>query len=1057
LKLKTNLILLVLIYCSLTAISAFGQNGIFKNYQVVQYTDDNGLPQNSIKGIGADSDGFVWLATEDGLVRFDGRNFYTFNKSNLKISSNRFFVIVPSMDGKTASNENSGTYQSKIIYAVADGNEYVKIERGKASPDQVFPLGENSFMYVGDKKAPSYLSSKLPDEVIGQVNPSQWHIPIGYGNNNFYICDPENVQYYSNGKKQLKTKLKKNNGWNYFALSGKLHYLNRDGTLSVIDNGKENKFQLSGDILKDPSYRPAAGNVVIYWNNAADQVYFYVGKNIYMLEKAGINGVSTRLLIENFDLKSKNIQSIYLDKQNQALYLGSITEGLFAITNRHFEVLTTSGEKNVFYAQIVYDSNSVLTPTGVVLGKDPDKNIIFQKSLPALKKFNLFDDRSLLKDHNGFIWAKAGKNLFKFDEKGEKLMRTLKLNDDIKHLYQGNGNTIWLGMGRTGLMELDPRDPLSEPKLVAGKIKPTYFAYNKPDELIVGTTDGLYNLNAVSKKLRLIDDTEGLFIKSILVNKPNEIWFTASENGIMLFSSGVLIKFPMDNMRYLASPHCLVNDDRGFFWVTTNKGLFQISIRDLLEFAKHKKLNEAAPEDGLFYSYFAKDQGFKTNEFNGGCQPCAVQLPNGYISFPSLNGLVWLDPAQIKTSVPAGDIILDNVEVNNSSLALQSDTITFPQNPSQIKINFSSPFFGPVSNLKMYYALVSEGKKLEDKDWVMLKSVEYNITFSKLSAGNYTLYLRKNNGFGVNNFTIKKIALIIPPLWYQTWWAKLLFLILLALVISLYITSRIHSMKTKNMVLEKRILERTIDLEVSKSEVSRQLQMMSRLLTSITHDIQSPLNHIAITSRYIPSLIQKEKFNDVVEIAEKISDASTHTGLLLKDLLDYIKANLHKKNMKFSEINLNKLVQNKLSLFKSNIESKNIEVLNHIPKHETVISDYQMLAIVIHNLLDNATKFTTNGYINFSMSKNGTKSLLTISNNGIELSNDLVTIFNAEPGSPEEASGLGRKAGMGFLIVKEISVLINIGLSVTQTESTNFHLEFDNPQNNTPSRNSERV
>lgn len=55
-----------------------------KRYTVSHYTSDNGLQQNSVKSIAMDSEGFVWLATEDGLARFDGRQFYVFNKFNVK-------------------------------------------------------------------------------------------------------------------------------------------------------------------------------------------------------------------------------------------------------------------------------------------------------------------------------------------------------------------------------------------------------------------------------------------------------------------------------------------------------------------------------------------------------------------------------------------------------------------------------------------------------------------------------------------------------------------------------------------------------------------------------------------------------------------------------------------------------------------------------------------------------------------------------------------------------------------------------------------------------------
>jgi ligand-binding sensor domain-containing protein len=63
------------------------------SYSISHYTDENGLPQNSIKAIFKCPGGFVWFITENGLVRFDGRDFSVFNKSNMPLASSRFYTI----------------------------------------------------------------------------------------------------------------------------------------------------------------------------------------------------------------------------------------------------------------------------------------------------------------------------------------------------------------------------------------------------------------------------------------------------------------------------------------------------------------------------------------------------------------------------------------------------------------------------------------------------------------------------------------------------------------------------------------------------------------------------------------------------------------------------------------------------------------------------------------------------------------------------------------------------------------------------------------------------
>ena len=102
-------------------------------YTMTHYTADNGLPQNSIKSITADGYGFIWLATEDGLVRFDGHRFYVFNGSNLGVKSNRILYIEP-YERSTNPHEKPILMDGQTVrsYAHFDDKEAVRIEKGTA-------------------------------------------------------------------------------------------------------------------------------------------------------------------------------------------------------------------------------------------------------------------------------------------------------------------------------------------------------------------------------------------------------------------------------------------------------------------------------------------------------------------------------------------------------------------------------------------------------------------------------------------------------------------------------------------------------------------------------------------------------------------------------------------------------------------------------------------------------------------------------------------------------------------------------------------------------------
>ena len=224
-------LLLFITYFLFIANAVFAQKTVSEKYTIKQYTDENGLPQNSVKSISADSEGFIWLATEDGLTRFDGRQFYTFNKASLGISNNRFFLIQPSLNGA-----GSGQKAGKNIYAVVDGNEFVRIHNGTAVRDSNYYDNEiKPFLFLQNRKDQTYFSSKLPDYLLNILGSRPIMISVGHGNGNFYICDTASIQYFSQGRKKYEVPFLAKRGRSFFLIDDKLYHFNKKGAVTNIN------------------------------------------------------------------------------------------------------------------------------------------------------------------------------------------------------------------------------------------------------------------------------------------------------------------------------------------------------------------------------------------------------------------------------------------------------------------------------------------------------------------------------------------------------------------------------------------------------------------------------------------------------------------------------------------------------------------------------------------------------------------------------------------------------------------------------------------------------
>jgi len=1029
-----------------------------KTYSLTHYTGENGLPQNSIKTLFADQEGFIWLGTEDGLVRFDGQRFYNFNRFNLDITNNR--VIFGRAIDRKESHQAS-------YYASFYNWETVRIQKGRAIRDSSFAVYHKKRSAPFFKRYPDlYLATGLPNFVSKNSPTEHYMVTTGNTDKDFYICDKNQITYYLDWKEKYVKKFPAKSLWNYFSIGKDLYYYDKSTNQVTSFAGETPVTSLvSGDLLKDPSYSAERSVSELYWNNVSDQVFLRSHKNLYITDKQENGKLYTRLLIENFDFAEFGIEKIYYDERSRKVFLGSPTEGLFVIQLSQFQVIDTKGDArdNVYYAQTPFSEHTILTSTGNEIGKNMATGKVTDRKLPFLNKLNPDDKSFIIRDKNQTLWFTSGEFLYHLDKSAEHLIGKWEFGALTDRLHEDISGKIWISSYTEGLFRIDPAEKEPKARLFIGTPFKEITAIKSESEksLLIGTRTGLFRVETSSKKVTPIKGTETLQIKSIYVDQEKNVWFTAADHGLLLLGKNdQSFFFPMDKNRYLSSPHYIIDDKLGYFWIPTNKGLFRMAVSDLKNYAgteifdrgktiAHSK-EHARPTD-LFYMYYAREDGFQTNEFNGGCDPCAVTMENGYISIPSLNGLVWFKPDQVKQYLPDGEIILDRVEVGQNIIPVTADVIRFRNNPENVRFYISTAYFGNTYNLNLSYALVKKGKAPVPRDWILINNQESDIRFSNLNSGEYELWIKKIDGFGADHQSIKKIGLSIPPLWYESWWAIVIYILLLAASIYIYNTFRLRNVVRQNEKLESLVMQRTSELkelmsrlEESQIEMSKKMYVLSRLLTSMTHDIQSPLNFVSIISSNVKPLLRDGRLPEVGRIGDMIADSSKRMSHLLRDLLNYIRVNVYGNRLVFEDIKLYDLVEEKLSMFRNMVEVNHTTFINRIPEVTKVNSDLQMVAIMVHNLIDNATKFTVNGTIEFyATALEDDRIDLVIANSAVGIPNHVIDMINAPVDDKKDDASSGNQGGLGLLIVKEVANLIGVSLSVTQTDVTRFHLVFD--------------
>ena len=252
----------------------------------------------------------------------------------------------------------------------------------------------------------------------------------------------------------------------------------------------------------------------------------------------------------------------------------------------------------------------------------------------------------------------------------------------------------------------------------------------------------------------------------------------------------------------------------------------------------------------------------------------------------------------------------------------------------------------------------------------------------------------------------------------------------------LYAMLRLSKIKNNNLVLEKRIAERTREMEfmlneliISKHELLERNRIQQRLLTAISHDIKSPLKFLEMVARQFLENLKNGAGDRAtsVRVAGLLQEGSYRLYLLTDNLLQYLKLYSTEGIIVTQPIHLYSLVEEKRALFADIAASGGNEIRNQISSDLEVKSDVTLLNVILHNLLDNAVKVTKDGLIIIDGEINESNVIIQVSDTGAGMRAHLVEWCND---TQQFRSNVGVTGGLGLIIVKELVHLIGGKLEV---------------------------
>lgn len=987
-------------FCFILLFSPLGLLFSQTSYNIRHYTNENGLPAIGVTGIQLDkTNGFLWIGTQGGLVRFDGRNFTNFGLVKGGAVASRITLMTQNRQG--------------IIYCEDDNFSVFRIRNNKpefVTTDTFFvaPAG------VRDIVPANIASSRIVDRVRHHADSllPDWivfHDKVD-DVNSFSFVYAQDAYHYD---EQLDT-LFRFPGFNQlFKVDDQVYFEKTGHEIWEYDRALKKLVPVS--ISGMPAL--AAGEKEmkgVMWKPGMKEPLLVNGSDIWKVRREG-KGLVTEPLCMGCYPPGSYITCMQVWAEEGLIFMSSEVNGLYVARYPFIKTILGNPGSNaakVEYAQAEIDPGVVVTACGTAFSTKGEL-------LPAPSDFprnNIFLAKT------GDYWYSLNDTIFHVYPGQERKTLTALHDNSIRSVFAESNNRLYAISNYSIGEIINDRFRLLyqlPPAVLKNDLDPTDAIEWTPGTIAIAT-EKLVLFNTENATLDTIH-IPGLTTKVRSFLQYKDYFFIGTYGqGFYMCKNGVIKRMPMDKQQHLSFAHCFIPDEKGYCWISTNHGLFKTSFTALIA-AYENDLPE------IYYHYFGKEDGIFNTELNGGCQPCGLKMSSGLFSFPSMNGVVVFDPVALHSPPPSNKIFVDEVMADTMQYQLDSGSSN-DLSPffKDLRFTISLPHYTNTENIYFSYKLDPYHDNWHAQDIVRNNVLQ----FGQLPPGSYKLYLRVRNGFEPDQFQITVIEFNVLKPWYRSTWFYLLCIAALILMIWGLVRWRTASIAARKKELQLKVDEQTKSIADQSRQLENQLlqleednRIKSRLIAIISHDMITPLTFMSLVGKKIRNAFADNDPN--YKLADTLVTVTQELESLTVNMLNWIRFHHEKGQMQPERFELRSLVAGSVEIITTLAAGKEVELRNDIPDNTYIEQYKEAIAVIVYNLAMNAMKHTDSGNIRIVGEAKGSGYLLTVSDTGNGMTAQLVMLLNTQDSLISEYSiGESKKFQFGFRIIKDLLRII---------------------------------